>query len=228
MPSLAAGSGDFHTRILSVTDRLFFDRDRNDAAGDRAVGRLLEQFTDRFNAVVTGQAGVASVARPRSAVGGVAAILGRRRQREFVACFNGERIHHSDVGELRLKLALVSEAGLFLGVCCDGAVDRHRDRDEDRAAKKYTLIAIFGERFGRYFYLANGLIVVALISTVLERRDEWNGVAVGALVAYLALHLYAWRTLSRIREGQGLVRVLAQSAQNLLILSVMLAIALAF
>ena len=119
--------------------------------------------------------------------------------------------------------------GTAIGFAADNILvaNNYRDRDEDRAAKKYTLIAVLGERFGRYFYLANGAIVVALLSVVFERRDEWNGVVLGALVVYCALHLFAWRTLSRIREGQGLVRVLAMSSQNLLILSVMLAIGVA-
>ena len=119
--------------------------------------------------------------------------------------------------------------GTAIGFAADNILvaNNYRDRDEDRAAKKYTLIAIFGERFGRYFYRVNGVIVVALLATVFERRDLWNGVVLGALVVYFALHLWAWRTLSRIREGQGLVRVLAMSSQNLLILSVMLAIGVA-
>ncbi|MGI6402594.1 MAG: 1,4-dihydroxy-2-naphthoate octaprenyltransferase [Thermoguttaceae bacterium] len=130
-----------------------------------------------------------------------------------------------------IQVERVTLDALLLGVAIGFATDNilvannYRDRDEDRAAKKYTLIAIFGERFGRYFYLVNGLIVATLCSAVFIRRGDWDGLSVGAIVVYLALHLLAWRELARIRSGKELVRVLALSSQNLLILSVMLAVA---
>ena len=75
MACVTADSGDLHTRILGVADCLLFDGNRNHAAGNRAIGRFLEQFADCLGAAVTGQTGVAAVARPRAAIGGVAAVL---------------------------------------------------------------------------------------------------------------------------------------------------------
>ncbi|MBQ9874255.1 MAG: 1,4-dihydroxy-2-naphthoate octaprenyltransferase [Thermoguttaceae bacterium] len=127
---------------------------------------------------------------------------------------------------ITLDAALV---GIAIGFAVDNILvaNNYRDRDEDRANRKFTLIAIFGERFGRYFYLANGLIVVALLSFVANRRgDLLNTPTLGALVVYLALHLSAWRTLAKIRSGPGLVRVLALSSRNLVVLGVLLAFAL--
>ncbi|MBR0225858.1 MAG: 1,4-dihydroxy-2-naphthoate octaprenyltransferase [Thermoguttaceae bacterium] len=120
--------------------------------------------------------------------------------------------------------------GTAIGFATDNILvsNNYRDRDEDRAAGKFTLIAVFGERFGRYFYLVNGLIVIALVAAIYVRREWWDPVGVGALVVYLALHLRAWRILARIRSGAGLVRALALSSANLLILSVMLAFAFVF
>ncbi len=129
-----------------------------------------------------------------------------------------------------LQLGSISADAVLTGLAIGFAVDNilvsnnYRDRDEDRANRKFTLIAIFGERFGRYFYLVNGLIAIGLLAFVFMRRQEWTAVGVGALVVYLALHLQTWRTLSRIREGKALIRVLALSARNLLILSVILAV----
>lgn len=133
-----------------------------------------------------------------------------------------------------LQTGKITADALALGAAIGFATDNilvsnnYRDRDEDAAAKKRTLVVIFGERFGRYFYLANGALAVALAGYVFARRGEWNGAGVGALVVYLLLHWRAWRTLSAIRSGTGLVRVLALSSRNLLVLSVMLAVALVY
>ncbi len=120
--------------------------------------------------------------------------------------------------------------GIAVGFATDNILvaNNYRDRDEDRASRKYTLIALLGERFGRYFYLVNGLIVLALIVFVLSRRGELvSAFSIATLVAYLAFHWQAWRTLARIRSGSGLVKVLALSSRNIVILGVLLAFALA-
>ena len=117
--------------------------------------------------------------------------------------------------------------GLALGFATDNILvaNNYRDRDEDRANGKNTLIAIFGERFGRYFYLANGLIATALLAYVFARRNDFNAVAIGALVVYFCLHLRAWRVLASIRQGKALIRALVLSSKNLIILAVLLAVA---
>ena len=119
--------------------------------------------------------------------------------------------------------------GLAVGFAVDNILvaNNYRDRDEDRANRKYTLIALFGERFGRYFYLANGLIVVLLLAFVLWRRDDLLSTgSLGALLVYLAFHWQAWRTLVKIRSGSALVKVLALSSRNVVVLGVLLAFAL--
>ena len=120
--------------------------------------------------------------------------------------------------------------GLGVGFAVDNILvaNNYRDRDTDRASRKYTLIALFGERFGRYFYLANGLIVAALVAVVFWRRDALvSPLALACLVVYLAFHLQAWLTLSRVRAGVGLIKILALSSRNVVVLGVLLAFALA-
>ena len=126
------------------------------------------------------------------------------------------------VGEITRDAALV---GLAIGFATDNILvaNNYRDRDEDRKNRKFTLIAIFGERFGRYFYLANGLIVVGLLATAFSRRGDWGASAVALLLFYLFLHVRAWRTLCRIGSGRELIRVLELSSKNLLVLGVWLA-----
>lgn len=120
--------------------------------------------------------------------------------------------------------------GLAIGFATDNILvsNNYRDRDEDRANRKFTLIAIFGERFGRYFYLVNGLIVVALLTTVFLRRGVlYHPLSWASVVVYLAFHFQAWRRLVRIGSGPALISVLAMSSRNLVILGVLLAFTLA-
>ena len=135
--------------------------------------------------------------------------------------------YYLQTGKITLDALLI---GLALGFATDNILvaNNYRDRDEDRANGKLTLVALFGERFGRYFYLANGLIATALLSCALWRRAELGAVAIGALVVYCALHLRAWRILARIRQGKALVRTLALSSQNLIIRAVLLAVAFSY
>lgn len=132
-----------------------------------------------------------------------------------------------------LQARQITADAALLGVAVGFAVDNilvannYRDRDEDRANRKFTLIAIFGERFGRYFYLANGLIVVALLTLFFHRRGMLlNTMSIAALVVYFAFHFQAWRALVRIRSGAALVKILALSSRNLVVLGVFLIFAI--
>ncbi len=120
--------------------------------------------------------------------------------------------------------------GLAVGFAVDNILvsNNYRDRDGDRVHRKYTLVVLLGERFGRYFYLANGLIVVLLLTIVFWRRgDLLNVLSLVALLFYLVLHWKTWRLLVKIRSGSALVRVLELSSRNVLVLGVLLAFALA-
>lgn len=130
------------------------------------------------------------------------------------------------VGRITFDAALL---GIAIGFAVDNILvaNNYRDRDEDRANRKFTLIAIFGERFGRYFYLANGLIVAGLLAFFFYRRGMYSTTPLATLVVYLAFHIQAWRELVRIRSGVGLIKLLALSSRNLTILGVLLAFALA-
>jgi len=115
--------------------------------------------------------------------------------------------------------------GLAIGFATDNILvaNNYRDRDEDRRNRKFTLIALFGEPFGRWFYLANGFVAAVLLAVVFSRNADWNALSLATLFVYLFAHWQAWRTLCRIRSGAALVRVLALSSKNLLILGVLLA-----
>ncbi len=134
---------------------------------------------------------------------------------------------------------------IAVGLATDNILiaNNYRDRDEDRKNRKFTLIALFGERFGRLFYLVNGLIAAIFFAllewdaplTLLRHdpsafREIWlSPVGIGRLLLFLALpilwflgHFSAYRLLNRIRSGPELIPVLGKSAQNLLRLGVMI------
>lgn len=129
-----------------------------------------------------------------------------------------------------LQTGTISQDAVLLGVAMGLVVDNilvannYRDRDEDRAHGKLTLVAIFGERFGRYFYLFNGLAAAFLVGLLIYRQLFPRFALCAGLCVYLFLHLKTWREMSKIREGKGLVRILGLSARNLLLLAVMLAV----
>ena len=118
--------------------------------------------------------------------------------------------------------------GLALGFASDNILvaNNYRDCDEDRANGKRTLIAIFGRRFGLAAYMANGLIAFAMIALLFSRNREWGAVAVASALLYLFAHFSVWRAMSRAREPRELIRILALSSRNVLILGVLVAVAL--
>ncbi len=120
--------------------------------------------------------------------------------------------------------------GLAIGFATDNILvaNNYRDRDEDRQNRKFTLIALFGEPFGRWFYFANGIVAALLAALVFSRNADWGALSFATLFVYLGVHWQAWRTLCRIRSGAALVRVLALSSKNLLTLGVLLSFALLF
>ena len=76
-----------------------------------------------------------------------------------------------------LQTGTISEDAILLGLAMGLVVDNilvannYRDRDEDRAHRKFTLVAIFGERFGRYFYLFNGIAAAFLVGMLIYRQS---------------------------------------------------------
>lgn len=118
-------------------------------------------------------------------------------------------------------------AGLAVGFATDNILiaNNYRDRAEDRRNRKFTLVAIFGERFGRYLYLTSGLLTTALfLSAGLLLGGEPFFALFLPPALWLALHLRTWRRLAAIREGAALNEILEKSAKNLLAFAVLFAL----
>jgi 1,4-dihydroxy-2-naphthoate octaprenyltransferase len=92
--------------------------------------------------------------------------------------------------------------------------NNYRDRYSDAQSGKKTSIVLFGEKFGEWFYLLNGVIAVACC------QYFWLEKNVGASLlplVYLAFHIRVWREMVAIHQGKALIGVLEKTARNVLI-----------
>lgn len=119
---------------------------------------------------------------------------------------------------------LVFLAGAIVGLPAVNilVLNNYRDRDNDAACRKRTTIVLFGEAFGRYFYLSNGFLAV-LLCLFFWKESVWAAI-LPAL--YLIPHHATWRKMCRIREGKALNALLGETARNLLIIGLLFTIGL--
>ena len=101
--------------------------------------------------------------------------------------------------------------------------NNYRDRETDKNVGKKTSIVIFGEKFGRYFYLCNGLIAIFCCQYFWCTENHY---AAMLPLLFLPVHFMTWRKMVRIYEGRGLIVILQESARNALIFSILLSIGL--
>lgn len=111
--------------------------------------------------------------------------------------------------------------GLAIGIVATNILvsNNYRDREQDKISNKNTTIVLFGEKFGRYFYLTNGLIAVLICFSL-----YFYGMKGAALypILYLIPHIKTWREMIRIRQGRELNKILAQSSRNTIIFGLLL------
>ena len=119
--------------------------------------------------------------------------------------------------------------GFISGISIDAllVINNYRDREQDRISGKRTIIVLGGERFGRYLYLLIGPIV-AVLSILLGYLIGGNILYFQiAAYVYLAMHIYAWEQMNRIRSGKALNKILGLTSMNMFLLALMLATAIA-
>jgi 1,4-dihydroxy-2-naphthoate octaprenyltransferase len=109
--------------------------------------------------------------------------------------------------------------------------NNYRDRDSDTKTNKKTTIVLFGETFGRYFYLFNGL--VAVLCCQYFWMCEMDLAAILPLF-YLFAHIATWQKMNSLEQGsqsiqaQELIIILEKSARNALIFGILLSIGMIF
>lgn len=105
-------------------------------------------------------------------------------------------------------------------------INNYRDRLEDGSLGKNTSIAILGEKFGRYLYLAAGLFcVLMLVLLFIDGRISWIGLAYSA-VPYLFLHISSWMKIQKVRTLDAFNAVYYESPRNFTVLGILATIAL--
>ncbi|MBR1594824.1 MAG: 1,4-dihydroxy-2-naphthoate octaprenyltransferase [Alloprevotella sp.] len=116
--------------------------------------------------------------------------------------------------------------GAAVGLVVDTLLilNNYRDRETDRAAGKRTLVAIFGERFGSLFYLLHGLLGTACAYVALV-QEAVPAYALLLPLVYVGFHFLAWRTMTHIRTGRALNRVLGLTSQGILLFALTLSLA---
>ena len=120
----------------------------------------------------------------------------------------------------------VTIASLICGLAVETLliVNNYRDRVEDKLSGKKTLIVRFGATFGSYLYAFVG-IAAALLCLLLTPRTP--GI-VAAMSVYMVLHGITWRKMKQINSGKKLNSILGESSRNMLLLSILLSLAIAF
>ena len=112
-------------------------------------------------------------------------------------------------------------AGVVCGLLIDTllVLNNYRDRDTDRRDGKHTLVTIFGERFGRFFYLFLGIAAWLLC------YGFWLGghrMAFLLPLLYVPVHIATWREMVNIGHGKALNRILGKTSRNMLLFGLLL------
>ena len=133
------------------------------------------------------------------------------------------------MGTYYVQAGTVTSETVLVAVVCGVVTDtllilnNYRDRDTDRRDGKRTLVAILGERFGRYAYLMAGIIGCGLCLLLLLDGRVWAALLPAA---YLPFHIITWKSMSRIRQGKALNRILGETSRNMLLFALLLSVGL--
>lgn len=119
----------------------------------------------------------------------------------------------------------VAPTALAAGLVIDTLLllNNYRDREQDALSGKRTLVVRLGARAGERLYLAAGCGAAALCLTL------WPLAPAAALLplAYVPLHVAAWRRMVRIGRGRELNRLLGTTLRNILLFGLLLALGIA-
>lgn len=137
------------------------------------------------------------------------------------------------VGTYYVQALTVTPAVWWLGAAVGLVIDtllllnNYRDRDTDRRSGKRTLVAVLGEGFGSISYLAHGFLGVGCALVALSEGEmlRWNALF---FLPYVAFHVHVWHTMTSIRRGRELNRVLGMTSQGILLFALLTMLALGF
>ncbi|MBR1548552.1 MAG: 1,4-dihydroxy-2-naphthoate octaprenyltransferase [Prevotella sp.] len=127
--------------------------------------------------------------------------------------------------QLHTVTPLVLSASLASGLVTDCllVVNNYRDRDNDRRDGKQTLVVMIGPTASEHLYLALGIVAWAMGAVAWAYGHP---LALLLSTIYLVLHLYTWLKLRRINHGRELNTCLGETARNILVYGICMAIGL--
>ncbi len=119
---------------------------------------------------------------------------------------------------------LVFVAGLMVGLAAVNIliVNNFRDYENDKACRKHTTIVLFGRLFGKWLYLANG-IMACLLCLAFVKESVWAAILP---LFCLFFHYRSWRKMCAIWSGRALNVLIGETARNLLILGLVFSLGL--
>ena len=127
-------------------------------------------------------------------------------------------------GEVTLPVLLLS-IGMGLATDCLLVVNNYRDREQDRASGKRTIVVLFGGRFAEWLYLLLGIAAVALplLPALYSSCEGYSYFLLFTLLPllYLIPHTRSWLRMKRLHSGRQLNQVLGQTAANIFLYAVL-------
>jgi len=119
-------------------------------------------------------------------------------------------------------LAFVAGAVVGLAAVNILIINNFRDRDTDKKSNKNTTIVIFGESFGKWGYLING-VIACLLCLLFLHETIWAAILP---FLYLIPHYKTWKIMVAINKGKELNVLIGKTSRNMLILGLLLSIGL--
>lgn len=100
-------------------------------------------------------------------------------------------------------------------------INNFRDREEDAACNKRTIVVRLGAAAGDWGYFALGAAAVALCLALLCYGRTWAALLP---LVYLAAHTATWRKMVRIGRGEELNICLGETARNIMLFGALITI----
>lgn len=131
----------------------------------------------------------------------------------------------------------------IMGIACGLVIDtlllvnNYRDRDNDKANGKITLVVIIGEKKTELLYLAVGIIAVIMVATIellyiseritsFSASDSIHLLGIPLLIIYISLHVKTWKSMKDINHGKELNHILGLTARNIFIFGIITTVGL--
>lgn len=113
--------------------------------------------------------------------------------------------------------------GTGLVVDCLLIVNNYRDRFTDAACGKNTIVVKLGGKWAERLYLVCGVAGICSAMPFFMQMGWWPALF---MLPYLFLHFTAWRKMVAIGQGRALNAILGETARNIFVFGISLAVAL--